>query len=105
MLDIGRGLRRNARIPAAEVRSFITAVDLTAEFWRVGALLNDQTQLANRVTGTPDGCPGGRGIGVGLSPTPRLPPQNFIMPPQFPTGLPTTSCEDRGTSRESLLGP
>jgi len=80
MLDIGRGLRRNARIPAAEVRSFITAVDLTAEFWRVGALLNDQTQLANRVTGTPDGCPGGRGIGVGLSPTPRLPPKTSSCP-------------------------
>lgn len=65
MLDIGRGLRRNARLPAGEVRSLITAVDLTAEFCRVGTLLNDQTQLANRVTGTPDGCPGGLASGSG----------------------------------------
>ncbi|MBV9119610.1 MAG: methyltransferase domain-containing protein [Chloroflexi bacterium] len=49
VVDIGGGLGGPARILAGELRCQVTVLELTPEFAKVGALLSERLDLANRV--------------------------------------------------------
>lgn len=49
MLDVGCGLGGTARHLAARYGARVTGVDLTAEYCRVGNLLNELTGLAGQI--------------------------------------------------------
>jgi ubiquinone/menaquinone biosynthesis C-methylase UbiE len=50
VLDVGSGLGGSARYLAAEYGCRVTGIDLTEDFCRTGALLNERVGLAERVT-------------------------------------------------------